>query len=102
MKHLLLLLILLSISNYTFCQLKPTTETEIQRIDLKLEKFRKQHQTGVFLSFLGAGLALIPMLATGKANPAVIIGGSVLSTAGLITSLNSYKHLRYTQLQTEP
>jgi len=103
MKPILLFLFFLGISNYSFCQLKPAqdTITEYQRIDLKLEKFRHQHQTGVLLSFIGACAILVPTLATGKVNNYALAGGCILSTVGLFTSLNSYKHLRYTSTSPE-
>jgi hypothetical protein len=104
MKHLLLFLFFLVISNYSFCQLKPAkdTITEYQRIDLKLEKFRYQHQTGVWLSIVGACAILAPTLATGKINNEALAVGCILSTAGLFISLNSYKHLRYPSSDTQP
>ena len=104
MKHLLLFLLFLGISNYSFCQLKPAkdTITEYQRIDLKLEKFRRQHQTGVLLSFIGACAILVPTLATGKVNNYALAGGCIFSTVGLFKSLNSYKHLRYPSSDTQP
>lgn len=100
MKSILVTILFLSIAHNSFCQLKPIQDTisEVQRIDLKLEKFRKQHQTGVLLSFIGVGIALIPTLATGEVNTGLLAGGSVLSAIGLLTTLNSYKHLRYPPL----
>mgnify|MGYP000889254620 FL=1 len=104
MKFLFATLLFLIISNNSFSQLKPAQDTinEIHRIDLKLEKFRKQHQTGVLLSFLGAGIALVPTLATGEVNTGLLIGGSILSAIGLLTSLSSYSHLRYNPAENNP
>jgi len=73
---------------------RPVEESEIHRIDLKLEKFRKQQQTGVLLSFIGAGVVLVPMLATGELNIGTVIAGSIFSAAGSIVSIDSYKHLQ--------
>jgi hypothetical protein len=97
MKYLLPLLIFISISKNSYCQLKPVQERdiEIQRIDIKLEKFRKQHQVGVLLSILGAVVFIMPSVSQGKVTTATIFAGSVLSAAGYITTFDSYRHLRY-------
>ena len=97
MKYLLPLLIIINISNNSFCQMKPVQERdiEIQRIDIKLEKFRKQHQVGVLLSILGAVVFIMPSVSQGKYTTATIFAGSVLSAAGYITTFDSYRHLRY-------
>lgn len=104
MKHLILLLFFSGISNYSIGQLKPKQDTinDIQRIDLKLEKFRQQHQSGVVLTFIGAGIILIPTLVNGEANGYVIAAGSIFSMLGVFKSLNSYKHLRYNPTSPEP
>jgi hypothetical protein len=95
MNQLFSILLFLGLTSPLLCQKRPVEESEIHRIDLKLEKFRKQHQTGVLLSFIGAGIVLVPMLATGELIMGTVIAGSLLSTAGLIISIDSYKHLRY-------
>lgn len=95
MNKLFSILLILGLSSPLLCQKRPVEESEIHRIDLKLEKFRKQHQTGVLLSFIGAGIVFVPMLATGELNIGTVIAGSIFSAAGLIVSIDSYKHLRY-------
>jgi hypothetical protein len=95
MNQLISIFLFLGLTSPLLCQMRPVEESEIHRIDLKLEKFRKQHQTGVLLSFIGAGIVVVPMLATGELNMGTVIAGSIFSTAGLIISIDSYKHLRY-------
>lgn len=83
------------LSNVSFCQLKPVEE-EIHRIDLKLEKFRKQHQTGTLLAFVGVALTSIPILVgVSTVDSYLFLGaGAILSLSGVIVSIDSYKHLK--------
>jgi len=99
MNYILVLLIFLLQSFQLFGQLKPTVEIEkeIQRIDLKLEKFRNQHQNGKLISIVGAGIVIVPTFATGEINNGVLIAGTIISLVGYIVSMNSYKYLRYDQ-----
>jgi len=89
---LLLLLSLLSLD----IQAQFRAEDEVERIDLKLEKFRRQHQTGTFMVLAGVILSALPVLEGGYNTEAYafLIGGGVLSLSGMIVSIDSYKHLK--------
>lgn len=68
---------------------------EIQRVEMKMEKFRSQHQTGVLMSLVGSAIAIVPTAAVGELVPAAIIIGSVFSLVGIVYSITSYRHLRF-------
>jgi hypothetical protein len=94
MKYLFSLLLTFFLINSSYCQFKP--QEEIQRIDLKLEKFRSQHQLGTFLSFIGIALATTPILTGLDFNEAIgfMAIGTAVSISGLVVSIDSYKHLK--------
>lgn len=95
MKYLFSLLLVIGLANVSYCQLKPI-EDDIHRIDLKLEKFRKQHQTGTLMIIIGVAISSIPILVGFESYDAYgfIAGGGILSLSGMIVSIDSYKHLR--------
>lgn len=71
-------------------------DAEIQRIDLKLEKFRHQHQTGTLLSIIGIAVSALPLtgLVESDASIGFVTIGSSLALSGAIISIDSYKHLK--------
>jgi hypothetical protein len=62
MKYLLSILLVICFSKIGFSQLKTQQERENQKIDLKLEKFRKHHQTDECMSLADIFIASIPMI----------------------------------------
>ena len=91
--------------NSSYCQFKP--QEEIQRIDLKLEKFRKQHQIGTLMIIGGALISSVPYLVAPdffETRSFLVLGG-VIALSGTITSIDSYKHLKLEskrQMNQEP
>jgi hypothetical protein len=67
---------------------------EIERIDLKLEKFRSQHQTGLLITMAGGVFAAVPSIVSEKPVIPIMVIGSIISTYGIISTIDSYKHLR--------
>ena len=95
---LLLLLSLLSLD----IQAQFRAEDEVKRIDLKLESFRKQHQIGTLMALSGVVVSSIPLL-IGFDLPdsdRIFVLGGVLSLSGIITTIDSYKHLKLESKRT--
>lgn len=68
---------------------------EIERIDLKLEKFRSQHQQGLLITLVGGVFATVPTIVSEKPIIPIMVIGSLISTYGIISTIDSYKHLRF-------
>jgi hypothetical protein len=95
-----LLSALLFISASACGQLKTPVESEIESINLRLDKFRTEHNNGVIACFVGAGILATSLIITAQAVgnstvllPIVLMGTGV-SLAGIITTLRSYRHLK--------
>lgn len=101
-RHLIFLIAFLHYSFLSIGQNQPpfNAEKEIERIDLKLEKFRNQHQQGAFITLLGGIIATVPSITQGKPLMSSIALGTFVSTVGVVTSINSYKYLRYKPKET--
>jgi hypothetical protein len=90
------------ISASLFGQLKTPVESEIESINLRLDKFRTEHNKGVIACFVGAGILAASIFvpdqgvneATGSLRLPVVIVGSSVSLFGIIRTLQSYRHLK--------
>jgi hypothetical protein len=101
-KHTLFIILLFHLPLLSISQIQPpfNAENEIERIDLKLEKFRSQHQQGAFITLLGGVIATVPSITQGKPLMSSIALGTFVSALGVVTSINSYKYLRYKPKET--
>jgi hypothetical protein len=101
-KHLIFLIVFCNVPLLSISQIQPpfNAESEIERIDLKLEKFRSQHQQGAFITLLGGIIATVPSITQGKPIMSTIALGTFVSALGVVTSINSYKYLRYKPKET--
>ena len=101
-RHLIFLIVFCNLPLLSISQIQPpfNAENEIERIDLKLEKFSSHHQQGTFTTALGFGIATIPSIALGKPNVFTVALGTFITAIGVITTLNSYKYLRYKPKET--
>ncbi len=94
-RHLIFLIVFCNLPLLSISQNQPpfNAEKEIVRIDLKLQKFRNQHQQGTFATAFGLGIATIPSIALGKTNVFTVALGTFITAIGVATTLNSYKYL---------
>lgn len=70
--------------------------TETKPIDLKLEKFRKEHAFGTGMQIVGAaicGLGYYAQRSNGKLYKPFYALGGTLALSGTITKMVSYRHL---------
>ncbi len=79
-----------------------TDTVTVPQIVLKLEKFRRQRQTGIALQLIGAALVsggAILKNQNGNSKPEnynpIIIGGTVVAFGGFIISFDAGRHLRF-------
>jgi hypothetical protein len=101
-KYVLFFIILCHIPTLSICQNQPPfdAEKEVERIDLKLEKFRSQHQQGAFITLLGGIISTVPSISQGKPIMSSIALGSFVTAIGILTTLNSYKYLKHNSQKT--
>jgi uncharacterized membrane protein len=92
--RLLLLLSLLLLPNLSIkAQFQP--QQEVERIDLKLERFRKEHQTGTLLIIIDSVLSIIPLVSNMSYNgTGFYVASGVLGLTGYLITIDSYHHLR--------
>lgn len=90
------LLVTLAISIGSLTTQAQFVQTEPKPIDLKLEKFRKEHAFGTGMQILGAvfmGLGYATQRSNGNAYKPYYALGSAFVVAGTITRMTSYRHL---------
>ncbi len=104
MKNLFVCFLLLtSLSSYS----QFTTPEKVDAIDLKLDKFRKRHNTGTVLQIVG-GLVYFAGYITREFDGSdavwqkMYIAGSGFLLAGTLTKMTSYSFLRPTQSPVNP
>jgi len=98
-------LLLISFHFLSYSQKSPSlkeVDTKVQDIDLKLNKFSKQHSLGSTFQFAGLLLATTGLVMNynhtpqiGKVPPGhlLVALGVITASTGVFISLNSYKHL---------
>lgn len=93
MKTQFILIFLIMLCFSLKAQFQP--QQEIERIDLKLERFRKEHQAGTLLIIIGSMLSVIPIVSNMSYNgTGFYVAAGVLGLTGYLITIDSYHHLR--------
>ena len=108
MKQLMMMALMMCFTSLSFGQTKNDSDlrSDINKINLKLDKFGTQHRTGNHLMIAGTilngfGLLVMNRNITGQSNQNnqilgnnILVVGSLLTTTGLVFNIDSFRHLR--------
>jgi hypothetical protein len=108
MKKLMMMALMMCFTSLSFGQTKNDSDlrSDINKINLKLDKFGTQHRTGNHLIIAGTLFNLFGVLVmnhniTGQSNQNnqilgnnILVVGSLITTTGLVFNIDSFRHLR--------